>query len=405
MELHKRPNVKTISWLTSLLVIWVCTLSPGAFAQGSTATDLDAELVNFAKRTIEFLTEQEQETITIGSITGTGKGSIPGGPGISAELAKTLNKIKPGVVSDTATWTIEGRMLFGNASAGGQTTAETENVTTADVSLTIFFTLINQNTQQRSEDKVVITKLTRTAFFVGGTLETSPQADIKEARKDFIESLTEAPFIDTKHPSRVRANEKSPFALELRVKPIGAEAKAGIPVDAIIENRPGIIATKKQPFAFASIGKNQEYEIVVYNESSDEIAASIAVDGIDVFSFSEDIDPKTNKSLFTHFVIAPGGELVLPGWHKTIDNKRDDNFLAFLVTEYGKGARSKLFPQQAVEGTVGAVTVGISKTIKPGGIKSAQAETGFGRPIKQDQKPVERTIEPAHVYITVRYDR
>jgi hypothetical protein len=193
--------------------------------------------------------------------------------------------------------------------------------------------------------------------------------------------------------------------LELRAKPIGAEAGVGLPVTATIKNRPGIVATQMQPFAFAPVGKNQEYEIVVFNESRDEIAAAITVDGIDVFNFSEDIDPKTKKSLYTHFVISPGSELVLPGWHKTVGSKRDDNFLAFLVTEYGKGAHSKLFPQQAAEGTVGAVTVGISKTLNIQGSKPPELETGFGRPIKRDQKPVERTIEKPHVFITVRYDR
>lgn len=296
-------------------------------------------------------------------------------------------------------------MLFGDSKRSKAKPLDSQNASTSDLSLTIFFTLINQSTQAKIEDQVVITKLTQAPFFVATTFETSPQADIKESRKDFVDSLTQAPFIDPKDPSRVRAQATSSYALELRTKPIGAETEAGTPIEAKIETRPGIIATQLQPFAFAPIAKNQEYEIVVYNESSDEIAVAIAIDGIDVFTFSEDLDPKTKKSLYTHFIIAPQSTLVLPGWHKTVGTKRDANFLAFLVTEYGKGARSSLFSQQAADGTVGAVTVGISKTVPPGGIKSARAETGFGRPIQLDQTPLVRTIEPPHAFISVRYDR
>lgn len=399
-------DLKQIFCLTMSMLLSLSVFSQGVCAQGGLATDLDSELSKFAVRTLEFLAEQEQETVTVGSVTGTGKGNIHGGPGIAAKLAKALEQAKEGVISDTAVWTIEGRMLFGDSRPGAKAKLDAENASTAELSLTIFFTLINQSTGAKIEDKVVITKLTQAPFFVGTTFQTSPQADVKESRKDFVDSLTQAPFIDPKHPSRIRANADSPFALELRAKPIGAEAETGIPIPAKIETRPGIVATQMQPFAFAPIGKNQEYEIVVVNESQDEIAAAITVDGIDVFTFSEDVDPKTKKSLYTHFVIAPGSELVLPGWHKTVGSKRDDNFLAFLVTEYGKGARSRLFPQQAADGTVGAITVGISKTFMPGdGRRSARAETGFGRPIKQDQQPVERAIEPPHVFLTVRYDR
>jgi hypothetical protein len=402
------PPIKVMKQLSAkIFALWfaLSTCLPFVSAQEGTATDLDNELAKFANRTIAFLTDQEQDKVTVGSITGTGKGSIPGGPGIAVRLTKALEQVKPNITSDTAVWTIEGRMLFGDPKRVKTNPLEANNASTKDLSLTIFFTLINQSTQAKIEDQVVITKLTQTPFFVATTFETSPQADIKESRKDFVDSLTKAPFIDPQQPSHIRARATSPYALELRTKSIGAETEMAIPVKATIETRPGIIAMQIQPFAIAPIAKNQEYEIAVYNDSAEEIAVAITVDGIDVFSFSQDVNLETKKSLYTHFVIAPKSNFVLPGWHQTVDSNRDDNFLAFLVTEYGKGARSSLFPQQAADGTVGAVTVAISKTVPPGGAKSARAETAFGRPVKKDQKPVVRIIEPPHAFISVRYDR
>lgn len=396
------PIMRFASRLMTTSII-ILSLVRGAVAQQGVATDLDSELSKFAQRVLKLLDEQEQPNITIGTITGTGRGSIPGGPGIAAKLASALEQGKKDVISDTAIWSIEGRMLFGDPNANGKLNGA--KASTAELSLTVFFTLINQGTQAKVEDRIIITKLTQAPFLLGTTFQTSPEADIKESRKDFVESLNLAPSLDPKHKSRIRPKADTPFALELRAKPIGAEAQGGIPVDARIENRPGIITTQKQPFAFAPIARNQEYEVVIYNDSPDAIAAAISIDGIDVFTFSEDVNPETQKSIFTHFMIPAHSEFVLPGWHKTIDNKRKDNFIAFLVTKYGKGARSRFFPEKAADGTVGAVTVGISKIVKPGGSKSPRAETGFGRPIQQEQNPVELTIEPPHVFITARYDR
>jgi hypothetical protein len=392
---------------TLVLILSQCFTGITAYSQDNLSTDLDSELESFAKRTVIFLKQQEQTQISVGRIDGVGKASIPGGPGIAKKLQQTLKLQKEVAISDTATWTVQGDLFFGDGGDGELNGGADGTLTTRDLSLTIHFRLINTKTRATVEDKVVITKLSQLPTITGATFQTSPNADVRESRTSFVQGLAAEPFIDPKSPSRVRTTSDSPYSLELRAKPIGAEsAKKGVPIASKIEQRPGIIATAMQPFAFSPIDKNQVYEVVVGNGSDREIAVSVSIDGIDVFSFTENVDPKTNKSLFTHFIVAPHSELVVPGWHKTIDSQRDDNFLAFLVTEYGKGASSKLFPQKAIDGSVGAVTVAISKSFLPtDGAKSARAETGFGPPVKQDQKAVERAIDPPHAFITIRYDR
>jgi hypothetical protein len=99
-----------------------------------------------------------------------------------------------------------------------------------------------------------------------------------------------------------------------------------------------------------------------------------------------------------------GQSLVIPGWFNTIDTKRKDNFLRFLVTEYGQGAASK-FPTQS-QGQIGVVTVQISKSHLPGsGQAKSSAETGFGPPVQAELKALERLIDPPHDFISLRYLR
>ncbi len=65
---------------------------------------------------------------------------------------------------------------------------------------------------------------------------------------------------------------------------------------------------------------------------------------LDMFHFSDDRDPKDpTRPKFAYLILPPGtneGPSVetIAGWHKSIKGK--ENFLAFLVTEYGKGAAS-----------------------------------------------------------------
>src|SRR5262249_15133236 len=143
------------------------------------------------------------------------------------------------------------------------------------------------------------------------------------------------------------------------------------------------------------IQKEELYEIRVHNRSKNEIAVSVKIDGIDSFEFSDDRNPTTGRPIFAHWIVAPGGTLKLPGWHKTNDPKRDDTFLSFLVTDYGKGASSKLAGRS--QGEVGVITVAISNSHDPSsskGTAKSGAETGFGPPVKGLLKPIERRIDP-----------
>jgi hypothetical protein len=382
-----------------ILFFFGFSVSSQLLAEGVSSTDL--ELDKFAQKVIDFLEQEEEAHVVVGRIQPVGNRSIPGAPGLSARLVSSLNRLRPGVVSDNAFWTIEGK-LFAGEDPKDLARPESER----NFNFVIKFSVVDQRTQKEWNESVVINKLSDVQIIVGANSETGVDADVREIRAELRRSLTSSPVIDPLVSSKVRPKFDSPYALELRSRPLGAESKPAVPVTVVLEKRAGILPATEQSLAFAPVGINAEYEIAVYNESDNEIAVAIFVDGMDVFTFSEDLDPQTKKSRFTHFIVAKQEKLLLPGWHKTVGDRRDDNFFAFLVTEYGKGARSQVFPIKAADQDVGAVTVAISQSFPPGSSQArSNAETGKGRPIKQSQSPQIRLINPPHAFITLRYDR
>ena len=204
-----------------------------------------------------------------------------------------------------------------------------------------------------------------------------------------------------------------------------AARQAGVVLDAVpLVSGPPDEVLVEEVTAPQDVHVGEVYEVRVVNFSSHEIAVSLAIDGIDHFTFSEDrtavLDDRgkpvagpdskpVQRPKFSHWIVGPAkagkpGEVLILGWHKTADPKRKDNVMSFLVTEYGKGAASK-FPTQA-QGKVGLITVGISRSFKDGELRPRSAnETGFGPDRELKQEVVKRFIDAPHEFVTVRYNR
>ncbi len=194
----------------------------------------------------------------------------------------------------------------------------------------------------------------------------------------------------------VKPAKDSPYAVEIRAQPLADFGKS----DAEPRRAEW---TNGEPFT--PIAKDEIYQVRALNYSDHEIAVSLAVDGIDQFTFSDDRKPD-GRPKFTHWIVGPmkdgkPGEVLIRGWHRTADPDRKDNCLAFLVTEYGKGAASK-FPTQS-QGKVGTITVGFALSY-PVGTKGG-TETGFGPPVQVKQEPVQRDVDAPCAFVTVRYSR
>ena len=194
--------------------------------------------------------------------------------------------------------------------------------------------------------------------------------------------------------TRIKSSLHSDVSAEVLTKSVlaanDAKATARIPL-----SRAGV------PVVPIAVG--EVYEVQIHNDSSDEIAVAMTIDGIDQFSFSEDRDPGTGRPKFSHWIIPAKKSFNILGWHRTADRKRDDNVLRFLVTQYGDGASQ--FAPQADRSTVGLIQLSISKSHPHRRGARGDSETGFGPPVKQEQKSVRREIDPPHEFISIRYTR
>ena len=192
--------------------------------------------------------------------------------------------------------------------------------------------------------------------------------------------------------SKIKTNPNSEYAIELLTKsPAGQKYTPRKP------------KADSGVFPFVPVGVGEVYGIKVYNNSDQEIGVAMKIDGIDQFTFSEERDPKTGRPRFTTWIIAPNSSFTIKGWHITADNTREDNLSAFQVTGYGEGA-SRFVRNVAPSGN-GVITVAISNSFDQRGAKTAGTETGFGPPVKQNQKVVNRQLEPPHEFLALRYNR
>ncbi len=358
-------------------------LSGSASASRSMAEAMDEA----AQRIVEAMKSAEKESLELGTFAPSRQAPAKGGAGLKVEIIRALNAKKAGLVKEKAAAVVlTATFRVVNDPLDEDKLSIREKVT---------FELLDQNDDPVGGRVVVyynrIQDIAKTEG-VQGKLDLD--AGVKDQHADVKEKIENPPkpHLDD---TRIKTSEESDYALEIVAKSLADADDSSIEAAAV---RPSL----EDNLAKVGIGVGQVYEVVVHNDSDQEIAVSLTIDGIDMFTFSDDRNPKTGKPRFSHMLVPARGSLNIRGWHKTVSQKRDDNFNRFLVTEYGKGAASKL-PQLSA-GKRGVITVAISKAHQPGsGTSRSSAETGFGPPTKVNQTVVKRKIDPPHEFITIRY--
>lgn len=258
-----------------------------------------------------------------------------------------------------------------------------------------------------------IRAVTDIARILGANVSFKPDDEYKGPpsdgrNKDLQKTLPPGPGKPPEQPASidgtlVKPTKDSPYAVEIRAEPLAdfGKREAAARKAELLNGEP-----------YVPIEKDEIYQVRALNYSDHEVAVSLAIDGLDQFTFSDD-RRADGRPKFTHFIVGPckgdkPGEVLIRGWHKTAKPLTDEdkrqgkgNELSFLVTEYGKGAASK-FPTQS-QGKVGTITVGFALS-HPSGTKGG-TETGFGPPVEVKQEPVKRDIDAPSAFVTVRYNR
>jgi hypothetical protein len=342
------------------------------------ADSVRGEVGKLAQKIVKLLEEQNQTAVAVGAFVGPAQFETNAGPGFQGLLCEELEKLKPGVVQKTADLSVRGHYArIDDEKVAGQIAVKL----TAEV--------FDRKDESILKVAIELSDTKDIARILGVTAALPPDGD-KPDRHKALDKRLKSPevFIHGDKKTLVSSGKDSPYEVELLVKPVGGKDPARPREAKAVGGQ-----------AFVDIKVGELYEVRVRNNSDQEVGLALAVDGIDSFTFSEDRNDKGDPR-FTHHILAPKSETTIVGWHRTVDPKRKDNFLSFLVTEYGQGAASK-FPAKS-QGKVGTITVSIANSFPPG---RSGSETGFGPPREVKQTAVKRSFDPPHDFVTIRYNR
>ena len=352
-----------------VLACSLCLMSSGT-AQAS--LELRKELAEAAKDIKQLLDARGDNRIGVGQFTTSPKLRASSGPGIALLLAEELKRAGVSVDTDSKFY-VEGKY---------------EDVIDARdelLAVRLKFAIIDGKTTK------VITELERgvkgntdIAQLLGVTVAPPLNGDKKERNQEIQKR------IDMRQVhiagSRVAADASSPFAIEVLVADKPREA------------------SDDKGRAFVQIKRDEIYAVRLINNSPNEVAVELTIDGLSMFAFSK-LRDAADRPRYNRVVIAAGKSLLIKGWHR--DNSVSDSFL---VTEYAKSAAAKL-PSTA---DVGTITASFAAAWPQGGTlpegepangeKSGDA-TGFGPPVEAKFMEVKRSLGVNRATVSVRYTR
>lgn len=327
--------------------------------------------------------DQRQTAIQVGEFSG--KGQLNCGPGLCEDLKLALNKSYPGICQPHATLVLKG---------------EYEQVpdprATDLILLQVAVTIRDTNGRKIAEKSLEVRDTGVIATALGLTVALPSKAN-REVRNQHLQKALKAPSYHVQN-TIIRARQNTPYGVEVLVAPVQAAPRDVAGWSRIAPRAP----VNRNGEAYVPIAKNEVFALRIHNDLQRECAVSVAVDGVDSFAFS---DVRQGNLPHYKYHIFPTGTGVVPGWHRT--NQISESFL---VTEYGKGAASKV--GLPARGKVGVITcrfalawTGDNPPPEEVGARDGGNETGFGPAVKSQQKDARRKIGVAREVISIRYSR
>ena len=209
-----------------------------------------------------------------------------------------------------------------------------------------------------------------------------------------MESLQRASTGKLSSGTRISASPTSTVEIEI-LKSTGSGAMTPCPVE-IPTSGSGSGSGKIQ------LQKQDVYAIRIHNKSPAEVAATISIDGLSTFHFSDPSERgKDGKPHYSNYIVAGNSSTDVAGWFVRL--KGSGNTRQFKVSGYADSAAGSLgIPESA---DTGVIHVQLARTAQITKHRGKGLGTGFGGVITVDQKALDRTVLPPHEFITIRYDR
>ena len=235
----------------------------------------------------------------------------------------------------------------------------------------------------------------------------SVEAQLVDKHEDVVELLgvTAHLFAEDTHADRSEDIKRRVLTPKVHVAGTKCYASSESPYAMEILVRGRALPVKlDEGLGFVHLEHHDIYRIRLYNDSDHEAAVRLSIDGLNVFTFSEIRNSQTGAPKYSYYIIAPHGSIDLVGWHRT--NSHVDSFL---VTGYAKSAAASISHQQ----DIGTITATFAASWPKHGNPPPDEDltdrgdkaTGFGPPVKQTTREVERNIGRLRAAVSIRYDK
>lgn len=225
------------------------------------------------------------------------------------------------------------------------------------------------------------------AQVVGKSVALDPKLPVRDNLRRFQDDPVVT--LDTK-TGVIRTSEDSPYGLRIL---------AGLPNNPST-HRPIVIDMGK---GSVTIGRGEEYQLEIYNESKHWAAATVFIDGLSMFQFAREARLR-HQVLF----IPPESSSLIPGWFR--DDRTSD---AFLVDRYAGSAAEQVHGLPAPDNRVGLILVGFFRAYADGEMLASDepikpqlsdgTATHRGRNIEKSYKSVSMRVGADRGVIGIRY--
>jgi hypothetical protein len=377
--------------LSALILLVGVGLFLAAPAPSGADESMRPEMARIAESIKKILTGRDVESIAVGDCASPAGYNANYGPGITDVLTQELQKHKVRV-DPKAAYKVQGIFSTGMI----KDPAKPNDLLVIKMKFSIFDGTGEELTSLPAGVpplKAETYKPETVAKVLGMSGTLSPKGDDYTRNENVQKNLRQKVSYDG---TRIRCNDKSLYAAEILCKPnVNAPATP---------RQPHFVNGGTVPFV--DIQRGELYEVKLYNYSEYDAAVTLQIDGLSVFTFSEVRNPKTGAPRYSHFIVAPGKDALIRGWHKR--NEAPNNFLSFLVTSYGEGASK--YAQQPT-GKVGVITATFAYAWPKGQNPPADersagpTETGFGPPVSAKVVEVQREIGRVREVVSIRYSR
>lgn len=344
--------------------------------------ELRKELAEVAKSLKQLLDGQNEDAIVVGQFTGPANYPTSAGPGIAQVLTEELQKLGK-VCKSRAKYGVKGEYMASEVPSKDDPRIKHVAVKLKGTVEDEFGKVITDFSFERT-----IKGETTFVELMGAPVDLPPGATKEKRDKLLRESLLK--------PKGEVAGTR-----------IGAGQDGKVAIELLVEGKPRA-AKDDDGLAFVKINRGETYAIRAYNDTDLEMAIRLAIDGLNIFTFSElrhkDGDKKGDP-LYSVYLIKPHSSITIRGWHR--NNETSDSFL---VTEYAKTAAATI-NHKANLGTITAAFAAAwpegatPPRDEPGRDKGTDLGdgTGFGPPVEMKVVGVKRNVGAIRASVSVRY--